>query len=66
MIRVLESKYIQIDGANSVNYREYAGLHDDAKPTEGVATGSTFIEVDTGDVFFFDEASAEWKKVGGD
>ena len=33
--------------------------------TVAIATGSTFVEVDTGSVFFFDEESNSWKKVGG-
>jgi hypothetical protein len=43
---------------------EYAGLSTDTKPTEGLVTGSTFMEVDTGDVYLFDEVSETWKKVG--
>lgn len=37
-----------------------AGLSTDTKPT-GVVTGSDFTEVDTGDVYFFDEGSG-WVK----
>lgn len=39
---------------------EYQGLSTDEKPTSVAATGSIFVEVDTGKVFFFDEESAEW------
>ena len=52
-----------------VKYFEFAGEHDDSKPTQGVATGSTFLEVDTGDVYAYSEASAAWNKIcalGGD
>lgn len=38
-----------------------AGLSTDDKPTAGIATGSDFTEVDTGDVYFFDEES-DWVK----
>ena len=31
-----------------------------------ICTGSVFIEVDTGDVYMFDEESSTWKKVGDD
>ena len=41
-------------------YVEYAGLHTDTKPTEGIATGSIFLEVDTGTVFFFNATDSEW------
>ena len=37
--------------------------------TIAIATGSLFMEVDTGDVYAFDEAGSEWNKVcalGGD
>lgn len=30
-----------------------------------IATGSVFLEVDTGDVYLFSEKDGEWKKVGG-
>lgn len=38
-----------------------AGLSTDDKPTAGIATGSDFTEVDTGDVYFYDEES-DWVK----
>lgn len=41
-------------------YNEFAGLSTDAKPTVGVGTGSIFVEVDTGKVYFFNEASETW------
>lgn len=45
-------------------YIEAAGLHDDSKPTAGIATGSLFLEVDTGDVYAFAEGdSPAWGKI---
>jgi hypothetical protein len=41
-------------------YVEYAGLSTDTKPTEGLITGSQFIEVDTGKIFFFNEVNNTW------
>ena len=36
----------------------------DTKPTSGIITGSKMTEVDTGDVYLFEEAdSPEWHKV---
>ena len=29
-----------------------------------ISTGSVFVEIDTGNVFFFDEDSSSWLKVG--
>ena len=65
MVRVTESKFVK----HGIKYYEMAGLSTDTKPTEGIATGSLFMEVDTGDVYGFDEESEEWMKVtalGGD
>lgn len=54
MIRTLE-RYKQGDA----EYREITGLSTDSKPTD-VVNGSIFVEVDTGKVFFFNEAGSAW------
>lgn len=36
------------------------GTSSDTKPTTGYANGSTFTEVDTGDIYLFDEDAGEW------
>ena len=60
MIRTLESR-ILVDG---VNYVKLAGLSTDTKPTTGIATGSEFLEADTGDVYAFAEGdSPAWNKI---
>lgn len=41
-------------------YIEASGRSTESKPTEGVITGSIFVEVDTGKVFFFDETGSAW------
>ncbi len=51
--------------AEGVKYLEAAGLSTDAKPTEGLVTGSRFTEVDTGDVYAFDEVGGAWQKIVG-
>ena len=65
MIRILNASTIV---AGEETCYEYAGLSTDEKPVrEDICTGSTFIEVDTGDVYFFNEEGAsgqEWVKVG--
>ena len=43
----------------------FMGLSTEAKPTEGLATGSLFIELDTGTVYYFNEASTTWAIFGG-
>ena len=50
--------------ADNKNYVELACLSTDTKPTAGVITGSIAIEVDTSDVYFFDEVSETWIKAG--
>lgn len=40
--------------------REYTVLSTDPKPINGVDMGSILVEVDTGNVFFFNESAGEW------
>lgn len=44
-------------------YREYSGLSTDTKPIADVGVNSLFLELDTGDVYYFD--GSDWAKVGG-
>lgn len=60
MIRTIDAHDVVV---GECKYYEFAGLHDDTKPTEKVATGSLFLEVDTGDVYAYDETGATWHKV---
>jgi hypothetical protein len=41
--------------------RSYYGLSGDEKPAD-VANGSTFLEIDTGNVFCFDAENKIWHK----
>ena len=60
MIRNLVEKAF----TETMKYIEAAGLSTDTKPTAGIITGSKFTEVDTGDVFLFDEVNdGTWTKV---
>ena len=59
MIRILTERAFD----NEKNYIEAAGLSTDTKPTAGIITGSSFIEVDTGTVFVFDEEGGEWNEL---
>ena len=53
----------------AVRYKELAGLSTDTKPVDPIdavvvtATGSRFLEVDTGDVYAYDEEVATWHKI---
>lgn len=51
---MVETTYVKL------KYYEFAGLSTDTKPTANVGTGSIFVEVDTGKVFFYNEAGAAW------
>ena len=54
---------------NGAQYLEFAGLSTEDKPTENLMTGSLFLEVDTGDMYAYDEEGNEWNKIaslGGD
>lgn len=35
-------------------------LSSDSKPTDGIANGSTCIEMNTGKIFMFNEAGSAW------
>ena len=45
-------------------YVELFGLSTDSKPTTGIVTGSSFVEVDTGKAYLFDEDSSTWDEQG--
>ena len=49
----------QPDGENSKYRKEGSCLSTDTKPTN-VANGSILKEMDTGTVYFFDEAGQQW------
>ena len=47
-------------GNNKV-YVEASCLSKDTKETEGIANGSTCMEMDTGTLYFFDEENKVWR-----
>lgn len=54
---VTESAYI--NNGKYMSATTLYGLSDDSKPTS-VGNGSIFIEVDTGNAFFFDAENSTW------
>ena len=60
MIRTLERKVFTPDKLLC----KFAGNSSDTKPTAGIVTGSSFIEVDTAKEYLFDEDSQEWNATG--
>lgn len=59
MRTLVESKFV--DGKK---YVEIYGTSSESKPTDGIVTGSVFVEVNTGKVFLFNEDSSSWVEVG--
>lgn len=60
MIRKLVDRYY----TENKKYVEMFGLSSDDKPLTGLVTGSKFTEVNSGDVYLFDETGdGTWTKV---
>jgi hypothetical protein len=63
-VRILSKK--DVDGASGDVYLyELAGLSTETKPTKDVATGSSFLEVNTTNVYFYEETTETWYPAGG-
>ena len=62
MITIYDTDYI-IRGENTKKLLQLACLSTDTKPTTNIATGSIALEVDTGDVYAYDETGASWAKI---
>ena len=61
MVRIVTRKVMPDDN----EYIEAFGLSTDSKPL-GYATGSVFVEVNTGKVYLYDETSSgTWTEIGG-
>ena len=67
MVTIYDSKNREVKGEVEAINVELRGLSTDTKPTEvnerEVGNGSTFIEIDTGKIFFGDAENEEWKEV---
>lgn len=59
-MRTLEARLLGYEDGAEVNYKKIAGLSTDTKPTTGLCTGSEFLEVDTGKIWYFDETSGDF------
>lgn len=61
MLRITKQKEVQnLPSLDAVLYIEGFCVSTDTKPTDRIATGSNIIEVDTGNVFFYDEGTSTW------
>ena len=57
-------KLVENTFADGKKYVEIACLSDDTKPTGGLVTGSLALEVNTGDVYAYDETGdGAWNKI---
>ena len=54
MVRILQEEYID----TNLKWVRIACKHADTKPKTGLVTGSEAIEVDTGDLYRYDETSS--------
>lgn len=68
MITIYDQKYTNDISTVQVEMR---GLSTDTKPTETtdgspIGNGSTFIEIDTGKIFFYDLEHKQWLEIGAD
>lgn len=67
MISLYEARNNRIEPEKTKITVELRGLSTDTKPTEingkTIDNGSTFIEMDTGKIFFYDLENEEWKEV---
>ena len=61
MITVIKKNYAADNGGMFLD-AEYKGLSTDTKPTETVPVNALFLELDTGDIYYFDGSA--WAKVG--
>ena len=48
---------------DGMHYVKAAGLSTEQKPTGGMITGSSFMEVDTGKKYLYDEVGETWAEV---
>ena len=61
MLRITEKTEIQnLPSLEAVTYIEGFCVSTDQKPTDRIATGSSLIEIDTGNVYFYDEVAGTW------
>jgi hypothetical protein len=67
VITIYDTKNNKFEQEETFIIVELRGLSTDTKPTEingkTINNGSTFIEIDTGKIYFYDLSNEEWKEV---
>lgn len=61
MITIINTKRHTASNESHADYY-LKGLSEDTKPTENIAVNSMFLELDTGNFYFF--TGEEWRKAG--
>lgn len=56
MITIVKKEENVKDG----NILEITGKSTDQKPTENISNGSSYIEIDTGKIYFYDKETEQW------
>lgn len=51
------------DAGSTIYAQELAGLSGDTKPTDDIPNGSTYLEMDTGNVYVFDKENERWRQL---
>ena len=66
MITIAKTDKIKLGLKNKIVLAELRGLSTDTKPEkmngQDIENGSIFIEIDTGDIYFYDLENKQWKK----
>lgn len=62
MITVTKRKFAETAGGGMFLDYEYKGLSTDTKPTETAPVNALFLELDTGDFYYYNGTA--WAKVG--
>ena len=65
--KTVQMAFVSAEEPQPKCYFEFSGLSSDTKPTTfdgaSVANGSTFLVMDTSDVYIFDETNSVWRKL---
>lgn len=59
-IRAKNVSLMEVKDGAALYTADLYGTSEDTKPTAGYANGSTFLEVDTGKIYLFNEDASEW------
>jgi hypothetical protein len=66
MVTIYKTDNIKNTGDGQTIFAELRGLSTDTKPTQignkAIGNGSVFVEIDTGNIFFYDLDSETWKE----